>query len=60
MTQIIDKVRDYWADLIPETEPKPGYCACPEPLTDGDLDVTTSADVDDDFCWRCKLPVEVA
>jgi len=31
--------------------PDLGWCLCPEPLLD--------LDDDDDFCWKCRRPVDV-
>jgi len=31
------------------TEPKPGYCRCPEPFITDD---------DETLCWRCRLPID--
>jgi hypothetical protein len=35
----------------------PGYCACPEPLTDADAGAFGSDDVD--VCWRCRRPIDL-
>lgn len=43
----------------PASPPK-GYCQCPVPMLDSDLDIDLDSGDDglgDDLCWRCRLPV---